>query len=162
MIKLKAKDIMTRDVLTVNSSWNIQKLACFLVENNISGAPVLNENNELIGAVSMTDIARYKSNIINDKELTQMYGYYTDNLQHNHQSNDITIEQTETELIKKVSDIMMPLVFDVSEEDSIEDVAEVIINHHINRVIVSQGRKPIGIISTIDLLKAYKKLYTKQ
>lgn len=53
---LKAKDIMTRDVITVTTATTIEDLAHILIEHNISGAPVVNNEGDLIGIVTENDL----------------------------------------------------------------------------------------------------------
>ena len=59
--QLTAKDVMTTGVLCVHPDWPVEQLADFLVENAISGAPVTNADGELVGVVSLTDVARSDS-----------------------------------------------------------------------------------------------------
>ena len=54
--KLEAQDLMNPDVLTVPEDMSVRELAAFLLDNQISGAPVVHSNDELVGVVSMTDI----------------------------------------------------------------------------------------------------------
>ena len=49
MVSLMAKDIMNPDVLSVGPDWSIGQLADFLCANSISGAPVISEDNKLMG-----------------------------------------------------------------------------------------------------------------
>lgn len=51
-----AKDIMTRDVITVSSTITVKKLAMTLIKNQISGAPVAGKNGKIVGVVSEADI----------------------------------------------------------------------------------------------------------
>ena len=44
-----AKDIMTRNVLTVSEEWTVPELARFLTSHSISGAPVTNGEGKLVG-----------------------------------------------------------------------------------------------------------------
>lgn len=55
-----AKDIMTREVTTVNPDLTIHELAKTFAQHNISGAPVIDENGKLIGVVSDGDILSKK------------------------------------------------------------------------------------------------------
>lgn len=55
-----AKDIMTRDVITVIPTTTVKKLAMTLIKNQISGAPVVGKNGKLIGVVSEADIVGKK------------------------------------------------------------------------------------------------------
>ena len=51
-----AKDIMTKEIITVSPTTGVKKLAMTLVKNQISGAPVVDKNGKIIGVVSEADI----------------------------------------------------------------------------------------------------------
>lgn len=51
-----AKDIMTRDVITVHPSMTVRQVAMLLTKNNISGVPVRDKNGKIVGIVSHSDI----------------------------------------------------------------------------------------------------------
>jgi CBS domain-containing protein len=51
-----AKDIMTRDIITVTPTMTVKKLAMTLIKNQISGAPVSAKNGKIVGVVSEADI----------------------------------------------------------------------------------------------------------
>jgi CBS domain-containing protein len=51
-----AKDIMTRDIITVNPATSVRNLASLLIKNQISGAPVAGKNGRIVGVVSEADI----------------------------------------------------------------------------------------------------------
>jgi CBS domain-containing protein len=55
-----AKDLMTRDVITVSSTLTVKQLAMMLIKNQISGAPVANKNGKIVGVVSEADIVSKK------------------------------------------------------------------------------------------------------
>jgi CBS domain-containing protein len=55
-----AKDIMTRDVITVSPAMSVKNLAMVLIKNQISGAPVAAKNGKIIGIVSEADIVAKK------------------------------------------------------------------------------------------------------
>jgi CBS domain-containing protein len=55
-----AKEIMTRDVITVEPTMPIKKLAMTLIKNQISGAPVAGKNGKILGVVSEADIVAKK------------------------------------------------------------------------------------------------------
>ncbi len=55
-----AKDIMTRDVITVGSTLTVKQLAMMLIKNQISGAPVSGKNGKIVGVVSEADIVSKK------------------------------------------------------------------------------------------------------
>jgi len=55
-----AKDIMTREIITVGTTMTIKKLAMTLIKNQISGAPVAGKNGKIVGVVSEADIVAKK------------------------------------------------------------------------------------------------------
>jgi CBS domain-containing protein len=55
-----AKDIMTKDVITVSPTATKKDLAMTLIKNQISGAPVAGRNGKIIGVVSEADIVAKK------------------------------------------------------------------------------------------------------
>jgi predicted transcriptional regulator len=52
------KDLMNSDIMTVADEMTIDELARYLIEREISGAPVVDSQGHLIGVVSMTDLGR--------------------------------------------------------------------------------------------------------
>jgi CBS domain-containing protein len=55
-----AKDVMTRDIITVSPSTKVKSLAMILIKNQISGAPVANKDGKILGIVSEADIVAKK------------------------------------------------------------------------------------------------------
>ena len=53
---MNAKDIMTRDIITVSPTMSVKNLAMTLIKNQISGAPVARKNGKIVGVVSEADI----------------------------------------------------------------------------------------------------------
>jgi acetoin utilization protein AcuB len=56
--KIKVKDIMTRDVITVPPDFTVEETAQVLQKNRISGAPVVDANGQLVGTITQTDLFR--------------------------------------------------------------------------------------------------------
>ena len=57
---MNAKDIMTRDIITVSPTMTVKNLAMTLIKNQISGAPVAGKDGKIIGVVSEADIVAKK------------------------------------------------------------------------------------------------------
>jgi len=55
-----AKDIMTKEIITVSPKMTVKKLALTLIKNQISGAPVAEKNGKIVGVVSEADIVAKK------------------------------------------------------------------------------------------------------
>lgn len=57
---MTAKEIMTRDIISVAPELTVRKLAMTLVKNQISGAPVTGKTGKIVGIVSEADIVAKK------------------------------------------------------------------------------------------------------
>lgn len=53
---LKAKDLMTKNVITVKEDTSVVELAKILYENQISGVPVVDSQGKVVGVVTEKDI----------------------------------------------------------------------------------------------------------
>ncbi|MDI6723400.1 MAG: CBS domain-containing protein [Methanobacterium sp.] len=56
---LIVEDIMTQNVRTINEAATIADLSTFMLEEDFSGVPVVNEDHELAGIITKTDILNY-------------------------------------------------------------------------------------------------------
>ena len=54
--KIKVKNIMTKDPITVPSDYTVEETADVLLKNKISGVPVVNHNKKLVGVITQTDV----------------------------------------------------------------------------------------------------------
>ena len=150
---LTAQDIMNPEVMTVTNEMTVKELAGFLTDQEISGAPVEDENGALIGVVSVTDIVRAASSggdrLMNghDREAH----FYTRGWEGKLSADELeTLHLEDDEL--KVGDIMTPSVFAVEAEAPINTVAQSMMDSHLHRLLVVREGKVVGIVSTSDLL----------
>jgi acetoin utilization protein AcuB len=56
--KIKVRDLMKKPVYTVRSDHTVEEAAALLLEKKISGLPVVDENNRLVGIITRSDIFR--------------------------------------------------------------------------------------------------------
>ena len=150
---LTAQDIMNPEVITVTNEMTVRELASFLTDQEISGAPVEDENGALIGVVSVTDIVRAASSggdrLMNghDREAH----FYTRGWEGKLSADELeTLHLEDDELT--VGDIMTPSVFAVEAEAPIMTVAQSMMDSHLHRLLVVRDGKVVGIISTSDML----------
>jgi CBS domain-containing protein len=58
---------------------------------------------------------------------------------------------------EKIKDYITPMVYQVSENASLQDAAQIMEEHQINRLIVSdKNNRPVGIISLADLAECHE------
>ncbi|WP_455365517.1 CBS domain-containing protein [Kaarinaea lacus] len=147
------KDIMTTNVQSVKDDWSLETLSQFFFDKQISGAPVVDTNDKLVGVVSLSDLTRNHTLPVFHSE-DSGHDYY----QHTRSVSGISEEdlsrlKLETQSMVTVKDIMTPMVFEITEDTSIEKVAETMLKGHIHRVMVTRDKKLVGIVTTMDMLK---------
>jgi len=157
MKDLTAKSVMTTDVKVAESSWSVQHLAEFLIEHSISGAPVVDDDGRLAGVVSLTDIVRHDTI---PGESAKRSSFYQDGDGTFYSSQELSGFRVVNEDRVTVGEIMTPVVYKVPENASLIDVADDMIRGQIHRVLVTQGRELVGIISALDMLKAIRNVET--
>lgn len=155
---LTARDVMTEDVLTANSKWSIEQLADFFMEYDISGAPVTDDDGDLLGVVSMSDITQYSSLPGEALPRPQPHKRYHLGLDSEYSGEDMqTFREQEWGGIT-VEELMTPMVFDVSENTPIQRVADTMLKGRIHRVLVTRGKRLVGIITALDLIEVLRDL----
>jgi acetoin utilization protein AcuB len=58
LTRVKVKDIMTKDVITVPPDFTVEETAQVLQKNRISGTPVVDADGKLVGTITQTDLFR--------------------------------------------------------------------------------------------------------
>jgi predicted transcriptional regulator len=122
-MNLRASDVMTKDVLTVTETMSLKEVTRLFAEQKITGAPVVDAEDNLLGVISETDIIR-KTNFI---------GAWSPST---------------------VGQIMTRPAITVAPDEPIQRVCELMYNRHIHRIVVAEGRKIAGLVTTMDILKA--------
>lgn len=147
---LTAADLMTCNVEVVHASWSLRRLSAFLVERSISGAPVVSDEGLLIGVVSLTDLARTRGTGPRRRTPERAHEYYLYGPAYAHgpkPSEDPPEQLT-------VQEIMTDAVFDVPTTATAKEIAEMMLRGRIHRVFVTESGMVIGIITSLDMLKA--------
>jgi CBS domain-containing protein len=154
MVDLKARDIMNHDVLSVGLDWSIDQLAEYLIENSITGAPVVDEEGKLMGVVSMTDIVRYRNLPATDDD--DLHDFYIHTSQMKYSTEEIESAHLAAEALTTVRDIMTPKTYVVKEDTKVRDIADAMIRSNIHRVLVTRNATLLGIITSMDMLRVIR------
>lgn len=138
------KDIMTTVVKTARPDTAVKEIASLMCFNKISGVPVVNEDDHLVGILSEKDILHCMFPDIGEvmsegggaRDFEKLEGNYQDAMN------------------KKVSDLMTTTVAAVSGDIPVLKAASMMWLKKIRRIPVTEGEKLIGIISMGDVHKA--------
>jgi predicted transcriptional regulator len=128
---LKVSDYMTTSLITFKANQSIENVMETLVKNRISGGPVVNDKNELVGIISETDCI---------KQISESRYY-------NMPMQDKTIEKYITKDVDTIDGNM-----------NIFDAATKFIQSKRRRFPIVKSGKLVGQISQSDVLKAAMKL----
>lgn len=150
---LTARDVMRRDVITVDRATPLSEIERILTEHRISGAPVTDETGAIVGVVSLRDLVeRYVDDA--DARPRRSPGYFslsTEELgDEDYELTELPAESEET-----AEDVMTAQVHAVAAEASIADVAAEMVRHRIHRVLVESAGHFAGIVGTFEILGAF-------
>ena len=143
---MKVQDVMQPNVLCVDQSMSVRDLYAELQASEIAGAPVLDENDYLVGVVSLTDIARCVAGDENEEN-----PYYYGGM-------DVavpTIKSNEIDKQKTVRDIMNQRVHKVNGSAEVEEALEIMVDEDVHRVIVTHRSHVVGIITAGDMMRLF-------
>jgi CBS domain-containing protein len=150
---IAVREVMKPDVIVVRDDMTIQEAAAFLVENQISGAPVEDAEGRLIGVVSYADIARVASELPRmDAPPAYVEGlgrFFTRDWE---DQPEALPDPPQYDSGLTVREIMTPELFSVAAEEPVGTAARMMLDAHIHRVLVTDGHKVVGILTTSDLL----------
>lgn len=139
------RDVMTKDPICVSASEGARPLARILDEHEISGVPVLDAQERVIGIVSKTDLLhRCVEGPISNRS-GSFFALLAEGL-----SSDIDPDE-----LGQIEDFMTEDPYCVSPDEPIGPVAHRMAEKRIHRaIVVDEDHRPVGIVTSLDLLKA--------
>lgn len=141
---MKAKDVMTTKVVTVSPDHSIRHAAKIMMENGVSGLPVVDDAQRLVGVISEGDMLRRTELGLGGMVATA--------------GEEADREQKARSYVKahswRVSDVMTPDPVVVDEETSLASIAALMGEREIKRVPVLRDGALVGIVTRADLLYA--------
>lgn len=144
-----AADIMRKDVVTVHEAQTVRELIQLLQDHRITGAPVLGNGGRVVGVVSQTDLVRREREAGEAMEAAPIY----------HQEMDRWLGrqgfQVEAPEYASVRSIMTPTVLSADPDTPIEELARMMVEKRVHRLIISRRGKLCGIVTSMDLLNAF-------
>ena len=142
---MNASDVMTRDVVTIGPDATVLQAARLMLQNRISGLPVIDAEGNLVGVVSEGDFLRRRETRTEKRrsrwlEFIMGPGKIAEEYTHTHGS--------------RVDEVMTRDVQTVDENAALEDIIELMERHRIKRVPVMSGAALVGIVTRSNLMRA--------
>jgi CBS domain-containing protein len=145
---MKAREVMTKDVVSVRPDTPISQVARVLAERGISAVPVIEENGALIGMVSEGDLIGRA-----EAERDRRREWWLECLAEGTGLAPTFLESIRT-THRPARSVMVAPVTTVDEEKSVEEIAQLLTNLGIKRVPVVREGRVVGIVSRADLVRA--------
>jgi CBS domain-containing protein len=142
------REIMTTEVVTVRRDTSVNDIAKLMGERDISGIPVVDESNRVVGIVTELDMIVRNTRLeipafIQILDLARIPlerpGHYRDRMRHM--------------LGTRAADIMTEQVMTISPDDEAKDLAELMVKRRFNPVPVVENGILVGIVSRADLIR---------
>jgi CBS domain-containing protein len=140
---MQAKDVMTTGVVTVTPETQIQEIAKLLLERKISGVPVVDPEERVLGVVSEGDLMQ-RLGSESGRHRSWWLGFVA--------SSQERAEEYVKRHGSRAADVMTRDVVTVAEETPIGEIARILEERRIKRVPVVRDGKLVGIISRANLL----------
>ncbi len=139
---------MKSEVITIKEDASVQELAKLLAKKKISGVPVVDDENRVVGIVSEGDLVSQDADI--------HFPHYIELL-----GNIIYLESVkkyeerlEKAAASSVDDIMTKDVITVQTGATLSNIATLMTDKNVNRVPVVDGDILVGIITRADVVRA--------
>jgi CBS domain-containing protein len=146
---MRAHQIMTRQVITVTADAPILEAANSMLQNHVSGLPVVDEAGKLVGIVSQGDFIR-RAEIGTERKRGRWLKFLVGPVK---AATDFVHERG-----RKVSEVMTPNPWTITEDTLLEDVVQLMEHNNIKRLPVLRGDRLVGIVTRSNLLQAVAEL----
>ncbi len=170
------REIMQTELVTVVPDMSVHDLAGLLADKEISGAPVVDVDGEVLGVVSMTDVIRLAANETDIRlaprplvegefslEAPQEDDYeeYQDVVDYfrNAETHCVTPRQAGSEVAGSdldhfdVREIMTPANFHIHPDSDLQELAAFLLRGRIHRALVMEDDRLVGIVTIVDVLR---------
>jgi CBS domain-containing protein len=141
---MKASDVMTRTILSVRPDATIAEAIRMMLDNRISGLPVIDEAGRLVGILTEGDLLRRGETATERHrprwlEILMGPGRLAEEYVRTHG--------------RKIGEVMTRDPVGVTPDTTLKEIVELMERHRIKRVPVLDGDVPVGILSRADLLR---------
>jgi CBS-domain-containing membrane protein len=147
LLQLTAADLMTRDVTVIPQHLSLKAAAHLLAQANVSGAPVIDEHGCCVGVLSTTDLVQW---VDRGARAAKRVGKASACVCSDWQMIAMDLMPED-----EVGRYMTTDVVSTRPEALIGEMARWMAEAHIHRVVIVDGEgRPIGLVSSMDILAA--------
>lgn len=143
---MKARDILTSNVITVEPDTPLPEVADLLVRHRIGSLPVVNGDGAVAGIISEDDFLR-RVETGTTRRLSRLAEFFT--------SDTLLQEDYVRSRALKARDAMRTDQPHVEAGTDLREIVDVLEHHNIHSVLVLEEGRLVGIISRSDLVRAF-------
>ncbi len=145
-LDLTAADVMSRDLLVIPRHLSLRAAAHMLSKSHVSGAPVTDEAGRCIGVLSRTDLIRWMGRGDRPAPRVDAAACVCSDWQM------LALEEVPED---EVGQYMTTDLVAADENTRLGQLARWMLDAHIHRVVILDGRRrPVGMVTTSDILAA--------
>ncbi len=145
---LKAKDVMSREVVTVSPDTEISQAARMLLDKGFNGLPVTDPQGRLVGILCQSDLVAQQKKISLPSVFSLLDGFVPLS-----SMKDLDREMDKITALT-VAAAMTPHPASVSPETGVDEVATLMTERNFHTIPVVDGGRLVGIIGMRDILRA--------
>lgn len=151
---LRARDVMAAQPLVVTADTPILDVHRLFLDRMIHGAPVIDDDDRVCGVISTVDLLRAIGGDHSAPAPTTRSTFYADELPYAG-PDWLYLPDDLQERVDRLTagDAMTRDVIHVGPDASLADVARLMIEHRIQRVLVLDGGELRGVVTTYDVLR---------
>ena len=143
---MKAGEVMTRNVVSTRADASVAEMVKLMLDNRISGLPVVDDRGHLVGIVTEGDCLRRAETGTERRrprwsEFLIGPGRLAEEYIHTHS--------------RKVAEVMTRSPITITEDTSLDEVVHLMESRRIKRLPVMRNGKVVGIVSRANLLHAF-------
>ena len=146
---MQVRDVMTRNVISIGSDETVLKAAELMLQNRISGLPVVDATGNLVGVVTEGDFLR-RGEIGTQRRRPKWLEFLVG-------PGRLAADYVQASG-RRVEDVMSTRPLTVGEDDSLETVVELMERRHVKRLPVLRDGRMVGIVSRANLMHALASL----
>jgi CBS domain-containing protein len=146
---MKARDIMTARVVTIHDDAPVDEAARLMLQDDISGLPVVDRAGKMVGIVTEGDLLR-RVEAGTEKRRPRWLEIMKD-------PGALAAEYVRSHS-RIISEVMTRNVVTAGEDTPLEEVVLMMERLGIRRIVITRGKEPVGTIARSNLLQALAKL----
>ncbi len=143
------KEVVSSDVVYVNPQDTLREALDLMVENRVSAMPVVDARRRCIGVISVTDLLGMTKDLGDElNALSESGGLDHEALVKKLEHADLLTEQVQVWMSRDVVSVEI--------NTTVENAALQMLRNRVHRLVVlDDGRRLVGVVSTMDLLAAF-------